>query len=168
MKIIILIILLCSGLTSFAQSGFDYLDLMGGAMVRNNKVGELSYEWVGKYYKANEIFLEYVINKNEEFNIQADSVIISEQVNRKNILVGYAYKPLLTRSKNIALSLRLAGGIGGNNDGFIASLSISPELNITFGNGWIWSIREKNQVVFYDPGTWRIGILTGLKIPLKN
>ncbi|UZS00022.1 hypothetical protein [Chondrinema litorale] len=181
-RLFITLLILSSHSLLKAQKGFNYLDVAGGTMIKNQLVSEISYEWVGKYYSAHEVFLEYAIDKGDEifkkqndkdFSLQdtdnsTDTIIYNPNDHIRNFMVGYAYKPLITRNKNVALNLRTAGSTGTNELDFIASLSLGFELNVTFSNGWVWTLREKNQVVFYDPQSWRIGLLTGIKIPLTK
>lgn len=159
-----------SPLIARAQSGYTYVDLAAGAMIKNHIVGELSYEWAGRYYNGNEIFLEYAVSPNPALKIYISDSILTEKDPRdkQNFLLGYTFKPLIARNKNIALNLRLGGGIGTDTDGFIGSLNAGFELNFFTRSGAVLFLREKNQLVFFDRSQWRIGLLAGVKIPLKK
>ena len=166
--------LLC--VSVYGQNGYQYLDLSAGVSTRNFEVGEISYEWQGRYYKGNEFFFQYG-RTDRDYILTVDSLAIDSMATDttlflprtreiQNFLVGYAYKPLITRSKNLALNLRLAGAVGTNEDQFIASLSAGFELSYTFPNAFVLMVRQRNQVVFWAREPWRVGAFVGLKIPL--
>lgn len=153
-----------------AQRGYTYIDIAAGAMYKEHFVAELSYEWAGRYYNGNEVFLEYARQPTSSIvNLGPDgSLVTFDRPRSENYLVGYAFKPLITRNKNVALNLRLAGSIGTDTDLFLGSLSAGLELNFFTRSGLVVMLREKNQLVFFAGNQWRIGLLAGIKIPLKK
>lgn len=152
-KITILLILLGTIKVVTAQDGFKYIHLNVGTMIRNQIVSEISYEWMTKNYTGNEILIEGAYNHRTE---------------RKNLLIGFAYKPLIIRNKNTGVHLRLSGSIGSDNSDFICATGIGLEGFLSFSNGWILTLSQKNQAVFFDEQKWRFGALVGLKIPLNH
>ena len=153
-----------------AQRGYTYIDFSAGLMIKNQTVGELSYEWSGKYYTGNEIFIEYAVSPSPDLAVYGNdsSLTYVDQSDDQNFMIGYAFKPLIARNKNVALNLRLGGSIGTDTEDFIGSLSAGFELNFFTRSGAILFLREKNQLVFFDNSKWRIGLLAGIKIPLKK
>lgn len=153
-----------------AQSGYTYIDFGAGLMIKNHIVGELSYEWAGRYYSGNEIFLEYAASPSPDLHVyNSDSVLkFKGQPDNQNFLVGYAFKPLIARNKNVAFNLRLGGSIGTDTEDFIGSLNAGFELNLFTRSGAVLFLREKNQLVFFSRSQWRIGLLAGIKLPLKK
>lgn len=153
-----------------AQNGYTYIDLAAGLMIKNHTVGELSYEWAGRYYNGNEIFIEYAVSPSSELPIYNSdgSLTYFDSSNNQNFLIGYAFKPLIARNKNVAFNLRLGASMGTDTEDFIGSLNAGFELNFFTRSGAILFFREKNQLVFFDNSQWRIGLLAGIKIPLKK
>lgn len=156
--------------TANAQSGYTYIDFAAGLMIKNHTVGELSYEWAGRYYNGNEIFVEYAVLPLPAIPVHNTdgSLTYFDQADKQNFLIGYVFKPLITRNKNVALNLRLGGSMGTDTEDFIASLHAGFELNFFTRSGTIIFLRQKSQAVFFDNSQWRIGLLAGIKIPLKK
>lgn len=166
--------LLC--ISVYGQNGYQYLDFSAGVSTRNFEVAEISYEWQGRYHKGNEFFFQYgrtdrdfiqVVDSLAIDPMAMDTTLFFQRTRQlQNFLAGYAYKPLITRKKNLALNLRLAGAVGTNEDKFLASLSAGFELSYTLPNAFVLMIRQRNQVVFWAREPWRVGAFVGLKIPL--
>ena len=65
--------LLC--VSVYGQNGYQYLDLSAGVSTRNFEVGEISYEWQGRYYKGNEFFFQYG-RTDRDYILTVDSLAI--------------------------------------------------------------------------------------------
>ncbi len=84
----------------------------------------------------------------------------------RSFLIGYVHKPLLFRSRNMFMNLRLGGTVGTNESALILGLSIGSELGFVSRSGVVILFRPKGIFVAFDRKPFRFGVNAGIKIPL--
>ncbi|TPE41558.1 hypothetical protein [Pontibacter mangrovi] len=146
LSLLLLIVLPCR-----AQEGYTHLNLAGGWMYKDALTANLALEFSKRHYNSYEIF-------GDAYKSNVDD--------SKNWLVGAAYKPMLTRSRNTFLKLRLGAGIGSNTEHFIGALQAGLELGYVLPGNVVLMLQQKNEGVLRVNHNFRTGLLAGIKIPL--
>jgi hypothetical protein len=150
-----------------AGDGDYFFSLSGGLLHRNAMSYEFVFEKTLKYHNAWEIGLDYY---NQVFSRPADS-LGNEMDYHQALLFGGAYKYNLVRYKNANLRLRGAVGIGVNeHEKFTLSVTPGFEYTYTCPSNIQLFIQEKTQFSFWSSNnSWfRVGLMIGIKIPLRN
>lgn len=152
-KILILLLLFCTGYLAKAQDGYTFLGIRGGWVVEDSYTATINLDISGKYYSSFEIYGEYYKNTTSEY---------------ESYMGGVVFKPALTRNKNSLLRLRLGAGIGAGNDKFLASPQIGLEFSQALFNNIDILLINRNQFVFFDDKSnrWRVGLELGFRIPI--
>lgn len=78
---------------------------------------------------------------------------------------GIVYKYRLARFKNGMLRFRSGPQLGAVRHDFFMGLEGSLEYSHVFRNGWEFVLVQKNNVNFLHGGTFRNGLMAGVKIP---
>ncbi|WP_018480029.1 hypothetical protein [Pontibacter roseus] len=150
-KSLLLSLLLLVVLSCRAQEGYTHLNVAGGWMYKDALTANLALEFSKRHYNSYEIF-------GDAYKSNVDD--------SKNWLVGVAYKPMLTRSRNTFLKLRLGAGIGSNTAHFIGALQAGLELGYVLPGNVVLMLQQKNEGVLRVNHNFRTGLLAGIKIPL--
>lgn len=153
--------LLVNSFGASAQSGYKYFNLAGGYLYKplNGLTGSISIEFAHKYHSSFDLFAEGYINRYKETETN------TERVTRQNYLLGFAFKPLITRSKNTSFRLKLGSGFGSNGSDFIIAPQAGFELSQALNGGFEIMVQQNNSYVFWDTQHWRSGVALGFKIP---
>ncbi|PTX13160.1 hypothetical protein C8N40_11382 [Pontibacter mucosus] len=149
-KTLLLSLLLLVVLPCRAQEGYTHLNLAGGWMYEDALTANLALEFNQRHHNSYEIF-------GDAYKSNVDA--------NKNWLVG-AYKPMLIRSRNTLLKLRLGTGIGSNTAHFIGALQAGLELVYVLPGNLVLMLQQKNEGVLRVNHNFRAGLLAGIKIPL--
>jgi len=149
--VLLSLLLLLTVLQCHAQEGYTHLNLAGGWMHQDAWSATLAMEFSKRYHDSYELF-------GDAYKSNVD--------NSKNWLVGAAYKPMLTRSKNTFLKLRVGAGIGSNTEHFIGALQAGLELGYVLPGNVVLMLQQKNEGVLRVNHNFRTGLLAGIKVPL--
>ncbi|MBF8965529.1 hypothetical protein I0P70_19925 [Pontibacter sp. FD36] len=150
-KTLLLSLLLLVVLPCRAQEGYTHLNVAGGWMYKDALTANLALEFSKRHYNSCEIF-------GDAYKSNVDD--------SKSWLVGAAYKPMITRSKNTFLKLRVGAGIGSNTEHFIGALQAGLELGYVLPGNVVLMLQQKNEGVLRVNHNFRTGLLAGIKIPL--
>ncbi|GJM64696.1 hypothetical protein [Persicobacter diffluens] len=169
----IIILLTLASFPCFAQQGYNYFSMAGGLYHPEMLIGEMSLEFGQKYYRMWEVNFDYAHrDRMTTFTIPPTTEEGEPTVGERREIVnsfkgGIIYKPVLFRSRNMMLSFRTGASLGTNTHQFIAGATAGFEFSYTTKQGIVLFLRQKNEVVFWDDDTWRVGGLVGLKVPLN-
>ena len=148
-----------------AGEGDSYFSFSGGLLHYNAMSYELTFERTLKYHNAWEIGLDYY---NQWFSNPVDAS--GKGFKYHSLLFQGAYKSNIVRFKNANFRFRGAVGIGVNEREKF-TLSLTPGFEYTYtcpGNIQLF-VQEKTQFSFWtrNKSWFRVGVMIGVKIPLK-
>lgn len=154
-KVLLFAFIFMAAINVKAQNGTRFLSLRGGWVAKNAFTGTVSLDISTKYFNQKEIFAEYYHNYNNH--------------DLKTIMGGFVLKPVMYRSGNTALRFRLGAGIGSTTRKFVAAPQLGLEYSQSIGKGFDLLVVNRNQVVFGGDKVdkWRIGLETGIRIPIN-
>lgn len=155
MKLALTILLLFGGcLVCHAQNGTKYLSLNWGIGLREIFIGSISFDFNSRYYNQQEIFGEWVESSRTKY---------------QTIMGGFAVKPVLLRSNNSTLRLRMGAGIGSDSRKLVTAPQLGLEFSQTLGNRMDLHIGNRNQAVLWAPKAerWRMMLALGIRVPLN-
>lgn len=173
--IIIPLWLMLNGLGAKAQSGYTYFNVSGGYLFKplNGLTGTISLEFASKYHNSFEIFAEGYRSKYKQVNTYVVDTVTKRTVTdinnkiRQNYLLGFVYKPLITRSKNTTVRFKMGSGFGSNGKDFIVAPQAGFEISEALSGGVELMLQQNNSYVFWDVQHWRSGAALGIKIPIN-
>nr|WP_181718590.1 hypothetical protein [Pedobacter sp.]QJS06251.1 hypothetical protein [Pedobacter sp.] len=154
-KAVIFAFMFMAAINVKAQNGTKFISLRGGFVAKTAFSGTISLDINTQYYNQNEIFAEYY----QDYN---NSKI-------KSYMGGFVLKPVLFRSGNTALRLRMGAGLGTATTKFAVAPQLGFEIAQSLGKGFDLLLINRNQVIIFGntPQRWRVGVEAGIRIPIN-
>lgn len=133
---------------SFAQKGYNYLNLSPGVNLESGYNFKIGIERSNAQYNGWELYFEGY-----------------ERSETKNWMLGLLFKKNILRSRNLYSSLNFGGQGGTDEENFIGGVNAGPEIGYFFFDNFAFFLYQKNDYVFGAEDGFRHYIMAGLKIP---
>lgn len=81
--------------------------------------------------------------------------------------IGFAYKPMVARSRNTTGRLRFGASLGSDTDEVIGGIHVGYEHDYMLRHGTVLFWQVKSDMIINGKDLFRTGAAIGIKIPLK-
>lgn len=152
-------------MVSHAQQNINHLMLSVGALYERGFDATLGYEHSTRYHNAWEFWGSYYL-KYDTDPVAGHITKESFWKNYNTWLLGFAYKPCVSRGRNHHGNVRLGGCGGSDLSKFIGGVNIGYEHSFALYHGVEFFFQLREDIIFRTDDVFRTGVGLGFKFPL--